>query len=247
MSAIISDGKLLLSATGTGYATGKRTLPAAPAGADVLVCYFRAYFEGFAASESANYGWDNAGCFGLSFNGTFPAYDASVALNAKTGFFGLTHASTAAATAHTLESAPGGWDGDTVRFGTPQFLTGKAAAPNGALASALTQAARLPHGATHGATFTGIWKITKAPSQQIVVSTGRNFESLALENISQALTSGETVWDIVNEAVTEASNWRPAEGTMGFPGYVLAKFTGGVAGTRFVLDHLKAEYWKANA
>lgn len=247
MSALISDGRLLLSATGTGYATGKRALPAAPAAADTLVFFFRAFAEGFAANESAAYGWDNAGCLGLSFNGTFPTYDASVALNAKTGFVGLVHASTAAATAHTLETAPATWGGDTLKFGTAAFALGKATAPNVALAGSLTQAARLPHGATHGAQFTGVWVFRKAPSQQIVVSTGRNFESLALENISQALTSTATVWDIVNEAATESSNWRPSEGVIAFPGYVLAKFTGGVAGTRLVLDHFKTEYWKYNA
>lgn len=246
MSALISDGRLLLSATGSGFATGKRALPAAPAAADALVFYFRAFLEGFAADESSTYGWDNAGCVGLSFNGTFPEYNAT-ALNAKTGFVGLVHASASAAVVHDLETAPATWAGDTVKFGTPQFTLGKSTAPNIALAGSLTNAARLPHGATLGATYTGVWVFRKAPSQQIVVSLGRNFESLALENISNALTSEETVWDIENEAATESTNWRPSEGVIAFPSYVLAKFTGGVAGCRMVLDHFKLDYWKANA
>ncbi|HLP07948.1 MAG TPA: hypothetical protein VK178_07265 [Opitutaceae bacterium] len=250
MSATISDSKLLLSAEATGFSTGKLVLPTAPAGTDVLVVSFRAWFENYAAGadgyDAAN-GWDNVDCFGLSFNGTFPARDASTALAAKTGFCGIAQVTTGATHQLRYVAEPANnWLGPVVEWASGQMLAGVATAPNAALTGATAQQTRLPHGALAGAQFAGVWVFKKAPGQSLSCSFGRNFESLANAEISKALTSAATVWDAQNQITAEATNWRTAEGTMQFPAYFLAKFTGGLAGCRLVIDHLKFDYWKSN-
>lgn len=251
MSAIITDSKLILTAAATGFSTGKYALPVAPTGADTLVLYFRAWAENYADGADgygATPGWDNVDCLGLSFGGAFPTRDAATALAAKLGFAGIAQVLTAATHQLRYVAAPANsWPDPVVEWASGQLLAGVATAPNAALTGATAQQCRVPHGALAGAKFTGVWVIKKAPGQAISCSFGRNFESLAPAEISKALTSAATIWDARDQLTTETSNWRPSESAMAFPSHFLAKFTSPQAGCRLVLDHFKAEYWKANA
>ena len=251
MSAIISDSKLILTASETGISTGKRALPTAPTGADMLVCYFRAWAENYAAGadgyDAAN-GWDNVDCLGLSFGGVFPVRDATTALAAKLGFVGLCQVTTGATHQLRHVAEPGNsWPWPVVEFASGQMLAGAAAAPNAALTGATAQQMRLPHGALAGGQFTGVWLFKRAAGQAISCSFGRNFESLAPAEISLALTSAATIWDAKDQVTAEPTTWRPSESAMAFPSHFLAKYTSGQAGCRLVLDHLKVEFWKFSA
>lgn len=251
MSATISDSKLIFSASEVGFSTAKRALPAAPAGTDAMVVYFRAWAENYAAGidgyDTAQ-GWDNVDCLGLSFNGTFPQRDAATALAGKTGFCGIAQVTTGATHQLRYVASPGSsWPDPVVEFASGQLLAGAATAPNAAMTGATAQQCRLPAGALAGAKFTGVWVFKKAPSQSLSCSFGRNFEGLATAEVGLALTSSATIWDAQNQITAEPSNWRTAEGTMLFPGYFLAKFTSPRAGCRLALDHLKVEFWKSNA
>lgn len=251
MSVIASDSKILLAAEATGYSTAHLALPTAPSGTDALVVYLRAWFDNYTAEAdgyNAITGWDTTDCWGLSFNGTFPARDETTALAGKTGFCGPCQVTTAAQHRLRYVATPGAsWPGPVVELAEGQYLAGAATAPNAALTGTTAEQCRLPVGAVQGALFTAVWLFRRAPGQALSCSFGRNFEGLAAAEISKALTSAATVWDARDVVSTETTNWRTAEGTFACPTHFLAKFTSGVAGLRLAIDHLKLEFWRFNA
>lgn len=250
MSSIIDNNTLTMEATGTGYqsAIGQMRI-AAPAGSDMMVMVFRAYFDTFTANESANYGWSNPSAFGLSFNGTIPMPSN------HSNFFGLSSRSAGGDTVELIYNADAFGTGEAgVAFGVRSNLStwngATVTQPGNSLTSSLSPKGPwdLPANPTTGAKYTGIW-IIKADrgTSNVRFQSGFNLESLALDNLRDAKDDAETVWYNTSEITfAESTNWRPTIQTMKFPSYFVFSFPSGVPGKKMIIERIGIDWFSYN-
>lgn len=251
MSTVIADNKLTMTASGTGYQSAIGQLRVAPpAGADMMVFLYRAYYDSATSSEaSTNYGWGNPSCLGFSFNGTVPSGTD------HSNFFGLSGQNSSGNNV--------GYTYDANAFGTGEaglgfnsrnsnngYNGGTGTNSSGAFSSVISAnkgAWDIPANPTTGAKFTGVWVVKKvAGSQSILLSSGYNLESLTKEDAGQARTSANTVWYGTDQSITESTNWRPSSSIIVFPEYVVFGFPSGVVGRKMVVEWFKIEYYAYN-
>lgn len=242
MSAGIINNQVVLEATNAGYQEARIPLPIAPAAADMLAFYFRAWYDTYAADEGpTDYGWDAGDCFGLSFDGVTPTEAI------KANFFGWINDNAdtvfnfeAAWAEFNAQNAVNGSGDHNVYDGEGNILGDPVNDP-----ARFSEGMARPANPTVGALYTGVWLMKKDDNDntKLNISIGGNFESLV--NIEDARTSANTIWGDQNLAITvgNSGNWRDSTGAINFPNWLIAKYTSGVNGRKFIIDQYKVEYY----
>lgn len=83
-------------------------------------------------------------------------------------------------------------------------------------------------------------------TQNILLSSGYNMESLSLADAGNARTSANTVWYKTDQSISEPTNWRPSNSLITFPEHVVFAFPSGVVGRKMIVDWFKLEYYAYN-
>lgn len=268
MPAVINNDRLELRADSLGYQAARVQLPAQPSTADTMVFYYKAWVEGWPASTNeanTSYAWNGDAFFGLSFNGSVSANNGGIVgwTNASDG----TTAGCVLSYTTYLNTLFGGppWRPTAVApftfygninvnsFARP-FYYG-ASAVSVSYSAPGVAALSFPSNAVIGTSavnsFLGIIKMQKvaANGSNISISLGTNWEGLAQDNYTTALTSANTAWIFNNISVQERSNFRPnwnspsLSGTIVFPSWVVCKWVSGVPTRNLVIDSLRVEYY----
>ncbi len=241
MSVELISDQFVMEANGAGYNELSIPLPVGPSDADMMVYAFRLWYDTYAASEDTNNGWDGSDCFGLSFDDVIPN-DAS-----QENFFGWVDTNVGQnfiySAANSNFSNQDAVLGDT----SHQVMDGE----GNSLGAINSDQARFmpafgkPANPTVGALYTGLWVIKRdtGSSDKILITTGGNFESLV--RLPDARLDAGTIFGETNTLLTvgASGNWRNGGG-MNFPTSVVAKFTSGIAGKKFVFHSHHVQYIK---
>jgi hypothetical protein len=257
MPAVINNDRLELRADSLGYQAARVQLPAQPSTADTMVFYYKAWVEGWPVSTNeanTSYAWNGDAFFGLSFNGSVSANNGGIVgwtnqqgtTSAGNTISHTTYTSWRPSATTPFVFTNGGFNINALYYGsstTSNFInTTYAGMPFPTNAVIGTSAVN---------SFLGIIKMQKvaANASNISISFGTNWEGLAQDNYTTALTSANTSWIVNNNAVQERSNFRPnwnspsLSGTVVFPSWVVAKWVSGVPTRNLVIDSLRVEYY----
>lgn len=249
MSATIINNRLTLEATGTGFqsAVGRFRFPA-PGGTDMMVIFFRAYFDSYTADESQNYGWSNPAAFGLSFDGNVPMPTNHA------NFFGLSSLAAGGDTV-VMKFAPDAFGAgeDGVSFGargpTATYIGSTAAQPGPCFTSPVSPRGPwdLPANPDVGDQYTGVWIIRKSQNtSDIWISSGYNMESLQLDSLRAAKDSAGTTWYEQDTIKSEGTNWRPTTTTMALPQFLVFSLPTGVPGVKLIVERVSVDWYSYN-
>lgn len=261
MPAIISSNTLRLEPDGLSAQTARVQLPAQPAGANVMVFYYKAYMEAAvgnnpAFEDGSSYAWGTKGFFGLSYDGDVNSNSNAVGFgNRDNGVLYMWGPQAFA----PFAGGSGFGSVQPVSFGvfSSEFSIGRQAvffnASNGGFEAGRFCPTTINIGVEGAQKYLGIVQVARHREnvQQVVFSYGNNWQGLAADHFASALPSSLTNWAFRNIAQTDIINARPnhanadvaLQSTINFPSWVVVRWPSNIVGRNLVITDIKVEYY----
>jgi len=273
-TAEITGGRLKLTGDGFGYAAAKRQLPTTPVNAKKMQFAVRLFLENAGSSIHRETGqnWENAFCYGLSWDGVFPTFDnvtgyygarktdnffgpVSQAMFHNTpGNFVSDESSLAIATSAGGQDYASVIESTTVPDFTQSttFYTGSdsSSASEFHIESASDEdettpeayACFLPANATDGALCAYGWEIWQNPNDTVQVRTVMSTLGLANDSLLDIFTEGTLAFDNTYSIDTTEQPHFLNGGGLALPEWVMFRWP--FKGNAFHVEHYTIRYWE---